>query len=131
MTLTLALAPALVSVSLPISISPQTVALRVFLLLPLIGGYLLAREGKGNLVLEILAVLLLVLATVVPTTPPPSTFNGSIILNNFLARLPAALFLLGLAFVRDGGLKLLIGIALIVLSLITLPSALFVASGGS
>ncbi len=129
MTLTLALAPALVSVSLPISISPQTVGLRVFLLLPLIGGYLLAREGKGNLVLEILAVLLLVLATVVPTAPPPSTFNLGIILNNFVARLPAALFLLGLAFVRDGGLKLLIGIALIVLALITLPTAIFVASG--
>ena|SRR2546421_3555119 len=83
-------------------------------LIPLIGGYLLAREGKGNLLWEILAVLLLVLATVVPSEVTLEAVPT--ILNNFLARTPVALLLIGLAFVRDGGFKMIVGLALIIIS---------------
>lgn len=108
-----------VNISLP-TINVPGVVVRLIALLPLIGGYLLAREGKGNLILEILAAALLVLATVVP---PVVTLEGlPAIANAFIGRLPWVLFLLGLAFVRDGGIRMVLGIILMVVSgLVLLP----------
>jgi hypothetical protein len=109
------------NISLP-PVNVPLIVIRLVALLPLIGGYLLAREGKGNLLLEILAVVLLVLATVVPTTIT-TVDSVPAIVNAFLVRLPAVLFLLGLAFVRDGGLKMILGILLMVVSgLVLLPT---------
>ncbi|HSR23083.1 MAG TPA: hypothetical protein VLW53_06005 [Candidatus Eisenbacteria bacterium] len=99
-----------------------TVFLRLLALLPLVGGYLLAREGRGNLLWEVLAVLLLVLATVVPISF--TTDSLSTILTSFLDRWPVMVFLLGLAFVRDGGVRIIIGVILMAVSgLIFLPRA--------
>jgi hypothetical protein len=96
------------------------ILLRLVSLIPLIGGYLLAREGKGNLLWEILAVLLLVLATVVPAQV---TYNGlPSLIDSFLSRAPVALLLIGLAFVRDGGFKMIVGLILIIVSgLVLIP----------
>ena len=91
------------------------VLLRLVGLLPLVGGYLLAREGKGNLLFEVAAVLLLVLATVIPfETAGNLTLTG--VLNDFIARWPVMVFLLGLAFVRDGGWKIVLGVVLMAVS---------------
>ncbi len=110
------------SVNLP-PVDLTALVIRVIGLIPLVGGYLLAREGKGNLAWEILAVILLVLATVVPASP--SLTDVSAYLAAFLVRFPVVLLLLGLAFVRDGGLKMIAGLVLIVISgLVLLPRAL-------
>jgi hypothetical protein len=99
-----------------------TVLGRLLALLPLVGGYLLAREGKGNLLFEVLAVLLLVLATVVPITF--TTDSLSTILQAYVDRWPVMVFLLGLAFVRDGGFRIVLGVVLMAVSgLIFLPHA--------
>ena len=91
------------------------VLIRLLGLLPLIGGYLLAREGKGNLLFEVAAVVLLVLATVLPFE---STANLTLttVLNDFIARWPVMVFLLGLAFVRDGGWRIVLGVILMAVS---------------
>jgi hypothetical protein len=89
--------------------------LRLLALLPLIGGYLLAREGKGNLLFEVIAVLLLVLATVIPFQST-ATLSFTNVLTDYIARWPVMLFLLGLAFVRDGGVKIVIGVVLMAVS---------------
>ena len=97
------------------------VAFRLIALLPLVGGYLLAREGRGNLLFEVLAVLLLVLATVVPFQSVESTTLTSVV-TDFLDRWPVMVFLLGMAFVRDGGMKMVLGVILMAVSgLILLP----------
>jgi hypothetical protein len=96
------------------------ILLHLLALMPLVGGYLLAREGRGNLLFEVAAVLLLVLATVVPLNPDSTTINT--IWDAFLSKWPLMLFLLGLAFVRDGGYKIFIGIVLMAISgVILLP----------
>jgi len=98
------------------------VLVRLLALLPLVGGYLLAREGKGNLLFEVLAVLLLVLSTVVPLSF--TTDSLSTILQAYLDRWPVMVFLLGLAFVRDGGFRIVLGVVLMAVSgLIFLPHA--------
>jgi hypothetical protein len=113
------------TIQLPSEVPPldlTNLLLRLLALLPLIGGYLLAREGRGNLLAEVMAVLLLVLATVVPFTP--STASIEAILTNFLSRWPVMVFLLGLAFIRDGGYKIILGVILMAVSgLIFLPRA--------
>jgi hypothetical protein len=97
-----------------------TVLLHLLALLPLVGGYLLAREGRGNLLFEVLAVLLLVLATVVPLAPESTTLIT--VVETFVTRWPLVVFLLGLAFVRDGGYKIVLGVVLMAVSgLILLP----------
>lgn len=96
------------------------VLVRLIAIAPLIGGYLLAREAKQNLALEIGAVVLLVLATIIPVDLTTSSLPE--LLNNLLARWPLAVILLGLAFVRDGGLKMILGLLLVVLTgLLVLP----------
>jgi hypothetical protein len=98
------------------------VLIRLLALLPLVGGYLLAREGRGNLLWEVLAVLLLVLATVVPVSF--TTDSLSTVLTAYIDRWPVMVFLLGLAFVRDGGVRIVIGVVLMAVSgLIFLPHA--------
>ncbi|HEY7199522.1 MAG TPA: hypothetical protein VIC57_04880 [Candidatus Dormibacteraeota bacterium] len=98
------------------------VLVRLLALLPLVAGYLLAREGRGNLLFEVLAVLLLVLATVVPISF--TTDSLSAILQAYLDRWPVMVFLLGLAFVRDGGVRIVLGVVLMAVSgLIFLPHA--------
>ena len=92
-----------------------SVLLRLVGLLPLIGGYLLAREGKGNLLYEVCAVLLLVLATVIPFEPT-SGLTLQTILNDFVSKWPVMVFLLGLAFVRDGGWKIVLGVGMMAVS---------------
>ncbi len=108
----------------PVSVSPSLITdtlSRLLVIVPLIAGYLLAREGKGKLVWEISAVLLLVLATVTIGEANITTENLPKIMNLFIGRLPLALLLLGLAFVRDGGLKMVIGLLLMVVSGLLLP----------
>jgi hypothetical protein len=91
------------------------VLLRLAGLLPLIGGYLLAREGRGNLLFEVCAVLLLVLATVIPFESAANlTLNG--LLDDFVSRWPVMVFLLGLAFVRDGGWRIILGVVMMAVS---------------
>jgi hypothetical protein len=108
-----------VNINIP-QIDLETVLTRLIALIPLVGGFLLAREGRGNLLWEILAVLLLVLATVVPTEVTLESLPS--ILNTFLTRTPVALLLIGLAFVRDGGFKMIVGLVLIIISgLVLLP----------
>jgi hypothetical protein len=120
------LAPVLQS-SLPFPTSLPAVdiagtLLKLVGLLPLVGGYLLAREGKGNLLFEVGAVLLLVLATVIPFAPTQGT-TLTTILEDFLLRWPVMVFLLGLAFVRDGGGKIVLGVMLMAVSgVILLPA---------
>ena len=94
---------------------------RLVALVPLIAGYLLAREGRGKLVWEIPAVLLLVLATITISEPQVTSANVSTILGDFVNRLPVAILLLGLAFVRDGGFKMVVGLLLMVVSGLLLP----------
>ena len=91
------------------------VLLRLVGLLPLLGGYLLAREGKGNLLFEVAAVLLLVLATVIPFEPS-SDLTLQTVLNDFISRWPVMVFLLGLAFIRDGGWKIILGVVMMAVS---------------
>ncbi len=121
MTLQL-LAPALaspVNFNLP-SLDLTTILVRLIALIPLVGGFLLAREARGNLLWEILAVVLLVLATVVPSEVSLESVPN--VVNAFLARTPVALLLIGLAFVRDGGFKMIVGLVLIIVSgLVLLP----------
>jgi hypothetical protein len=113
------LAQSPVNVSIP-PLNLTSVLSRVIALIPLIGGYLLAREGRGNLVWEVMAVTLLVLATVVPPEPSLESLPG--IVTTLIGRYPVALLLLGLAFVRDGGMKMILGLVLMVVSgLILLP----------
>ncbi|HZV50495.1 MAG TPA: hypothetical protein VFD49_12080 [Candidatus Dormibacteraeota bacterium] len=107
------------NLSLP-TVDLPGVFLRLVALLPLIGGYMVAREGRGNLGLEIIAVILLVLATIIP--PSVSMTSLPSLGPAIVDRLPAVLLLLGLAFVRDGGFKMIIGLALLAISgLILLP----------
>jgi len=94
---------------------------RLVTLVPLIAGYLLAREGRGKLVWEIPAVLLLTLATVTIAEPAINMTNLPRIINDFINRFPVALLLLGLAFVRDGGFKMIVGLLLMVVSGLLLP----------
>ncbi len=108
----------------PVSVSPTLITdtlSRLLVIVPLIAGYLLAREGKGKLVWEISAVLMLVLATVTIGEANITAENLPKIINMFIGRLPVALLLLGLAFVRDGGLKMVIGLLLMVVSGLLLP----------
>jgi len=108
----------------PVSVSPSLITdtlSRLLVIVPLIAGYLLAREGKGKLVWEISAVLLLVLATITIGEANITAENLPKIMNLFIGRLPVALLLLGLAFVRDGGLKMVIGLLLMVVSGLLLP----------
>lgn len=96
------------------------VLVRLIAIAPLIGGYLLAREAKQNLALEIGAVVLLVLATIIPVDLTTSSLPE--LLNNLLSRWPVAVILIGLAFVRDGGMKMILGLLLVVLTgLLVLP----------
>jgi len=97
---------------------------RLVTLVPLIAGYLLAREGRGKLVWEIPAVLLLTLATVTIAEPTINMTNLPRIINDFINRFPVALLLLGLAFVRDGGFKMIVGLLLMVVSGLLLPRTL-------
>ncbi|HEY4026099.1 MAG TPA: hypothetical protein VGO86_06675 [Candidatus Dormibacteraeota bacterium] len=102
------------------ALDPMSVVYRLIALIPLVGGYLLAREGRGNLLWEVIAVLLLVAATVVPFTPGSATVET--VLASFLSRWPVMVFLLGLAFIRDGGYKIVVGVVLMAVSgLIFLP----------
>lgn len=113
------LAQSPVNVTIP-PLNLTVVLSRLVALIPLIGGYLLAREGRGNLLWEVLAVTLLVLATVVPVEPKLESLPN--ILSDLVSRYPVALLLLGLAFVRDGGIKMILGLALMVFSgLLLLP----------
>ncbi|HLH71145.1 MAG TPA: hypothetical protein VKY90_19510 [Candidatus Dormibacteraeota bacterium] len=108
-----------ISIGLP-PVDGSSVFLRVVVLLPLIGGYMVAREGKGVLPLEIIAVVFLTLATAIPPTTTMATLPslGPSILNH----LPVGLLLLGFAFVRDGKFKMIFGLVLIAVSgLILLP----------
>jgi hypothetical protein len=105
------------SITLPSldQLEPGQVLLRLVALLPLVGGYLLAREGKGNLLFEVAAVLLLVLATVLPFTPTANVTLQTI-LDDFVSRWPIMVFLLGLAFIRDGGWKIVAGVVMMAVS---------------
>lgn len=107
-----------VSLSLP-NVDLTTILTRLLAIIPLVGGYLLVRESKGNVAGEIVGVLLLVLATVVP--PTVTTDQLQTVFDNFLGRTPWALLLLGLAFVRDGGFKMVGGLAMIIAGLVLLP----------
>jgi len=91
------------------------VLLRLVGLIPLVGGYLLAREGKGNLLFEVAAVLLLVLATVIPVEPSAG-LTLQTVLDDFISRWPVMVFLLGLAFIRDGGWKIILGVVMMAVS---------------
>jgi hypothetical protein len=111
------------SISLPSveQLDATQILLRLLTLLPLIGGYLLAREGKGNLLFEVSAVLLLVLATVIPFENS-TTLSLASIFGDFISRWPVMVFLLGLAFVRDGGMRIVLGVVLMAVSgLILIP----------
>lgn len=114
------LAQSPVNVNIP-SIDLTLVVSRLVTLVPLIAGYLLAREGRGKLIWEIPAVLLLTLATVTIAEPNITTANLPGIVDEFIKRFPVALLLLGLAFVRDGGLKMIVGLFLMVVSGLLLP----------
>ena len=114
------LAQSPVNVNIP-PIDLTLVFSRLVTLVPLIAGYLLAREGRGKLVWEIPAVLLLTLATVTIAEPTINMANLPRIINDFINRFPVALLLLGLAFVRDGGFKMIVGLLLMVVSGLLLP----------
>ena len=114
------LAQSPVNVNIP-PIDLTVVVSRLVTLVPLIAGYLLAREGRGKLIWEIPAVLLLTLATVTIAEPNITTANLPGIVNEFIRRFPVALLLLGLAFVRDGGFKMIVGLFLMVVSGLLLP----------
>ena len=117
------LAQSPVNVNIP-PIDLTLVFSRLVTLVPLIAGYLLAREGRGKLVWEIPAVLLLTLATVTIAEPTINMTNLPRIINDFINRFPVALLLLGLAFVRDGGFKMIVGLLLMVVSGLLLPRTL-------
>lgn len=100
----------------------RSALIRLVALTPLIGGYLLARESRGVLPLEILAVCLLVMATVIPPSLTATSLPAA--LTALIARLPAVMLLLGLAFVRDGGFKMVVGLVLMIISgLVLLPQS--------
>ncbi|HZU15367.1 MAG TPA: hypothetical protein VFD01_01985 [Candidatus Dormibacteraeota bacterium] len=110
-----------VSIGLP-SVDGSSILLRLIALLPLIGGYMAAREGRGRLPFEIIAVIFLVLATTIPATATMTTLPS--LGPAILSRLPVVLLLLGFAFVRDGSFKMILGLALIAISgLLLLPHA--------
>lgn len=114
------LAQSPVNVNIP-PVDLTVIVSRLVTLVPLIAGYLLAREGRGKLVWEIPAVLLLTLATVTITEPTINMTNLPRIVNDFINRFPIALLLLGLAFVRDGGFKMIVGLLLMTVSGVLLP----------
>jgi len=114
------LAQSPVSVNVP-PVDLTVIVSRLVTLVPLIAGYLLAREGRGKLVWEIPAVLLLTLATVTITEPTINMTNLPRIVNDFINRFPIALLLLGLAFVRHGGFKMIVGLLLMAISGVLLP----------
>jgi len=106
----------------PLSQSVVTQILtRLVAIVPLIAAYLLAREGRGKLVWEVAAVLLLVLATVTIGESTVTSESVSRDITAFIDRLPVALLLLGLAFVRDGGFKMVVGLLMMVVSGLLLP----------
>ena len=106
----------------PLSQSVVTQILtRLVAIVPLIAAYLLAREGRGKLVWEVAAVLLLVLATVTIGESTVTSESVSRDITAFIGRLPVALLLLGLAFVRDGGFKMVVGLLMMVVSGLLLP----------
>jgi hypothetical protein len=108
-----------ISISFP-SVDVGLILLRLVAIAPLIGGYLLAREAKQNLALELGAVVLLVLATIIPPNLSGATLSG--LLTDLVSRWPIAVILIGLAFVRDGGMKMIIGLLIVVLTgLLVLP----------
>jgi len=111
----------------PVSIPPLSqsvvtqILTRLVAIVPLIAAYLLAREGRGKLVWEVAAVLLLVLATVTIGETAITSESVSKDITEFINRLPVALLLLGLAFVRDGGFKMVVGLLMMVVSGLLLP----------
>jgi hypothetical protein len=108
-----------ISFGLP-TVDGSSIFLRVIVLLPLIGGYMVAREGKGILPLEIIAVVFLTLATAIPPTTTMATLPS--LGPSILHHLPVGLLLLGFAFVRDGRFKMIFGLVLIAVSgLILVP----------
>ncbi|HZV50353.1 MAG TPA: hypothetical protein VFD49_11360 [Candidatus Dormibacteraeota bacterium] len=110
-----------VNLSLP-AVDGSSILLRLIALLPLIGGYMVAREGRGRLPFEVIAVIFLVLATTIPPTATMATLPS--LGPAILGRLPVVLLLLGFAFVRDGSFKMIVGLALIAISgLLLLPRA--------
>ena len=102
-----------VTVSVP-AINVTIWLVRLLALIPLIGGFLLTRESKGNIYWEILSVVLIVLATVVPAAPTISGLGDIIVA--FFNRLGVLALLLGFAFVRDGGMRMIVGLMLVVMS---------------
>ena len=111
----------------PVSIPPLSqsvvtqILTRLVAIVPLIAAYLLAREGRGKLVWEVAAVLLLVLATVTIGETAITSESVSKDITEFINRIPVALLLLGLAFVRDGGFKMVVGLLMMVVSGLLLP----------
>jgi hypothetical protein len=116
-TVQLAASPTPIAFPLP-TLNIPAIGVRLLTLLPLIGGYLMAREGKGNLLWETLGVVLLVLATVVPPIVTQDSVQGIFV--DLLNRLPIAVLLLGIAFMRDGGAKMIVGIAMMVVAFLLL-----------
>ncbi len=94
------------------------------LLLTVLGAYMFAREAgrsaaRGealHLLWDVLAVALVVLATALPRV---STVVPATVATSFKGAIPAGLLILGIGALRDGGWKILAGLALIIIGFAT------------
>lgn len=108
------------SITLPLPginapINTSALILQIAVTAPIVGGFLLAREShRTGWYFEIAAVVLLVIATAIP-----ASFSGDVlkvITDTLAVRWPLMAFLLGLAWIRDGGIKIIPGVILAVVS---------------
>jgi hypothetical protein len=94
------------------------------LLLTVLGAYMFAREagrtaargGALHLFWDVLAVALVVLATALPRV---STVVAGNVATAFKGAVPAGLLILGIGALRDGGWKILVGLAFIIIGFAT------------
>lgn len=110
----------LIGITLP-DTAPSWVSLTVSAIpiLMIVGGWLLARESRGKVHIEIAATILLVAATVVPSGV--FTMNLFVeLLTNIVQRAPVVLILIGFAWVADKGVKAFPGAAMVLIGLLAL-----------
>jgi hypothetical protein len=82
---------------------------------PFVGGYLLARESKGNIYMEAASIALLEVAVIVPATFDVNTLTT--LLFNMTTRWPIMLFVLGFAFIIDRNWKIIPGVVMVLVAL--------------
>ena len=113
----------LLGITLPDTVpSWISVAVASIPLLLIIGGWMLARESRNKLHIEVIASALLVAATVIPSGVFSLTLMSQLLLNT-VQRAPLIMVLVGMAWVADRGFKAVPGVLFVLVGLFLLYGA--------